>query len=113
MEKTDASIPRLVIETTMAIFEKRKHAFPAAFGIARGTLMQNGFLQRGSDVGPPENIKLTGKGMKRDREMQRRAARRVAAFNRLYEKYEEMIDKSAGTRAGPGKAAKEPKDVPV
>ena len=101
----DANIPRLVIETTMAIFEKRKHDFLAAFGIARGTLMQNGFLKSGSDAGPPENIKLTGKGLSRDREMQRRSARRVAAFNQLYSKYEETIDKSGPKQEKPGKTA--------
>ena len=105
MQDTDAHIPRLVIETTMAIFEKRKHDFLAAFGIARGTLMQNGFLQGGSDAGPPENIKLTGKGLRRDREMQRRPARRVMAFNTLYEKYERQVDKSPGQQPEPGQRA--------
>lgn len=101
----DASVPRLVVETTMAIFEKRKHDFMSAFGIARGTLTQNGFLKSGSEDGPPENIKLTSKGHKRDREMQRRSARRVLTFNRLYKKFEDAIDKSGPKQEKQGKTA--------
>ena len=71
--------------------------------------MQNGFLAGGSDAGPLANIKLTGKGSQRNREMERRSARRVMAFERLYKTFEKQIDKGKAEaqedETGPGKTA--------
>jgi len=106
-DEEDPRVPRLVVETTQAIFEKRRGQWLDAFFIARGTLVKNGFLMSGSESGPIENIKLTGKGQKRDREMMRRPARRVILFNRFFEKHRGEFGDNDKAERSSTKAAKD------
>lgn len=67
-----AGIPTLVKHVALAIFKSgdlKGNKFKktqAAFDIARSRLVEYGYLKKGSEQGPPENIKLTGKGHKRE-----------------------------------------------
>jgi len=66
-------VPALVKHMTMAILKKggidggtQKEQFISAWNIARARLTEYGFLTGGSDKGPASNIKLTGRGRKRE-----------------------------------------------
>ena len=83
----DETIPRIVKEVTQAIFEKRRGQWLDALAIARGQLVNNGFLTTGSDTGPLNEMKLTSKGNKRNREHLRKSARRSITFERMLDKY--------------------------
>jgi hypothetical protein len=76
-------IPVMLKHVTMAIM-KKGHQFPIAFEIARGSLTNQGYLERGSEKGP--TIRLTLKGRKRNQEHMRKPARAVLAFDRLLRK---------------------------
>jgi len=80
-----ADIPRLVKHMTLAIMRERgATSFKDAFQIARAQLTRYGYLARGSDEGPADNIKLTQKGRKRERDHARRPLRASIDFDRRY-----------------------------
>lgn len=79
-------IPVMLKRVTIAIMRKR-HPFPVAFEIARGSLTNQGFLMKGSEKGAVHHIKLTAKGMQQNREHMRKPAREVREFDRLFAKY--------------------------
>ena len=75
-------VPVLVKHMTVAILKKggvdggtQKEQFISAWNIARARRVEYGFLIGGSDKGPASNIKLTGKGRKREVMHQRESGR--------------------------------------
>lgn len=87
-------VPILVKHMTVAIFKKggidgstEKERFISAWNIARARLTEYGFLAPGSDKGPEANIKLTGKGVKRETLHRREAERgpKDALFDKMFD----------------------------
>lgn len=68
----EADIPILVKHVALAVYKSgdlKGNKFQkvlAAFDIARSRLVEYGFLTKTSNLGGPDNIKLTGKGHKRE-----------------------------------------------
>jgi hypothetical protein len=66
------SVPNLVKHCTIAIWRDggisggKQERFVSAWNIARSRLVEYGFLQKGSETGPAEKVKLTSKGSKRE-----------------------------------------------
>lgn len=90
MAKQD--IPILVKHMALAIFKSGSltgtvfDKATSAFNIARHRLVEYGFLTKGSELGPPENIKLTGKGHKGEAKHRREsdARKKVKEWDKLY-----------------------------
>lgn len=86
-------VPFIVKHCTVAIYKKGgieggtdKEKFVSAWNIARARLTEYGYLAGGSDKGPESNIKLTGKGLKRESEHRREkgGAAKNALFDSMY-----------------------------
>ena len=111
----DFDIPVLVKHVALAIYrEGGLHAawrpkLRMALDIARSRLVEYGLLMEGSQNGDVENIRLTAKGQKRDREHRREndAHRKSREFDRLFAHIE--IGYREATEQTPGKPEK-PKD---
>lgn len=111
----DFDIPTLVKHTALAIYrEGGLHAawrakLRSAVDIARARLTEYGFLTEGSQHGPVENIVLTAKGQRQDREHRREhdGHRKSRDFDRLYAHIE--VAYREDTARTPGKPEK-PKD---
>jgi len=63
---------------------RSKERFQQAFQICRAQLVRHGYLQVGSEDGAGEKIKLTPKGLQREREHRREGPQKARAFDTLY-----------------------------
>jgi hypothetical protein len=82
-------IPAIVKHMTLAIFRKGgsgPRAFETALKIAVSQLRDHGYLTNAAFK--PLNIKLSGKGLARNRVHLREGARKTHQFNLLFQKYQ-------------------------
>jgi hypothetical protein len=65
-----------------------------SFNIARGRLVEYGFLKQGSEKGGPENIKLTRRGVRREARHRREmdGSTKTAQWDKLYSLIQEGIE---------------------
>lgn len=106
-----AKVPHLVKHATVAIWKDggiaggSRERFVSAWNIARARLTQYGFLTEGSEKGKSEDIKLTSKGAKRDREHAREADSRAKSglFDSMFRWIEVAEDTKDAQDKIPGK----------
>jgi hypothetical protein len=110
-----AEVPHLVKHNTIAIWRDggiaggTKERFVSAWKIARSRLVEYGFLAKGSEHGKARNIKLTAKGVARDRVHAREADGKAksALFDAMFRWIEvaEDVKGAQDKTLGPAKAA--------
>jgi len=93
---TQRAVPVLVQHTTIAIYESLpggQAKFVDALKIARARLVEYGFLTPGSENGPASAIRLTAKGVSRNRKhlSDKGANRKNREFEKLYRRYEPKV----------------------
>lgn len=93
-------IPFLVRHCAVAIYESgygtgsREQKFWHCLEVARWRLVEYGFLRKGSQYGPPLNIKLTAKGKKRENQHKNEqgGADKNDKFQKLYARIESVVE---------------------
>jgi len=88
-------VPVLVKHCALAIFKgkgrikggTRKERFISAWNIARSRLVEQGYLVKGSEIGPHGTIRLTAKGQQRNQEhkSEQGGSTKSREFDRLFE----------------------------
>lgn len=104
------NVPHLVKHTTLAIWRDggisggNRERFISAWNIARARLTQYGYLASGSDTGKAVDIKLTSKGVARDREHARESDGRAksALFDSMFKWIEVAEDTKTAQDKDPG-----------
>ena len=88
----EVDIPVLVKHVALAIYEsgdvhgEKFKKIVTSLQIARGRLVEYGFLQPGSEHGPPDNIRMTVKGVRRNLKhvMESGGKKKTHRWDRLY-----------------------------
>jgi hypothetical protein len=102
-------IPILVKHMTVAIFKRsyvvgtKIEQIMGCFDIARHQLVKFGMLREGSEIGGPENIKLTAKGRRREvvHRTERGGKQKTVLFDKLYKLIQEVEENPADELQGP------------
>lgn len=95
-----ADIPTFLKHVTVAIYDKgygsgsREQRFFHSFDVARWKLVEWGYARQGSQYGPPDNIKLTSKGMRKESQHKRDkgSKQKDHHFDLLYELIESAVE---------------------
>lgn len=93
-----AQIPAILKHMTVAVYFRKdvkgsyKKKFIRAFAIARGSLVNNGYLYRGGEKNPPKMIRLTASGEALNRKHSNEGRWKNQIFNDLFTELQSEIE---------------------